>query len=92
VGCTPRVGIAKLNIETVASVSGEPLDGANKLILNLPVPIADGAGGLFDAVSLRWIDPCVELKADRCTGSSRLFATYQGTRLADDKIDHPKGW
>ncbi len=91
-GCSPKLGVAKINSQTVESVPGLPVDARGKLALNLPVPIADGAGGLFDAIALRWLPSCTEHKADDCGKAGRLFATYQGTRLADEKIEHPKGW
>ena len=89
--CPPSVGVAKLNTQTAPIAESTQLTGADTK-LRLPVPIADGQGGLFDTLVVRWLAPCGEQKAQGCGKRSRLYAHYEGTRL--QHLDGPKarGW
>ena len=91
--CRPSIGIAKQNSYGLQGSGGSAVIGEDFTArLSLPVPLADGHGGLFDSLLIRWIAPCPELKSDACREQPRLFARYAGTRLADDKFIAPRTW
>jgi hypothetical protein len=91
--CRPAIGVAKENsFGAVAPSGATELSSDFTARLSLPVPVADGKGGLFDAVLLRWIASCAEAKSDGCKSSPRLFAQYLGTRLSDADVSKVKGW
>jgi hypothetical protein len=69
-----------------------PADTVGETRLPLPVPAADGQGGLFDALMVRWIAPCAVRRADHCRKQPRLVARFVGLRLEDLKSPDAKGW
>jgi hypothetical protein len=92
VRCAPRLGLAKVNSEAVVSVDPVQLQTGSEADLKLPLPIADGAGGLFDSLSVRWLAPCSEMKAEGCARNGRILVHYEGTLLKDLSSPHAKGW
>ena len=92
VPCSPNFGIAKLNSQTVAPARKVPLTSEATLRLPLPVPTADGQGGLYDTLVLRWLAPCSERKPEGCRKQAQIFARYEGLRATDPKSLSAKGW
>lgn len=91
--CRPAIGVAKQNsYGTEGSGALAQVGPDFSARLPLPVPIADGHGGLFDSLLVRWIAPCAEAKRDGCRELPRLFARYAGNRLADEKSITPREW
>ncbi|MFL6725206.1 MAG: hypothetical protein ACJ8FS_01675 [Sphingomicrobium sp.] len=91
--CRPSIGVVKEN-----SFGAAPLTSATDIgsdfsaRLSLPVPIADGKGGLFDSLLVRWVASCPEARSEGCRDRPRLFARYAGTRLADLASIRAKSW
>lgn len=86
-----RVGVVKLTTHP----AGEPekfveFDERGRAKLSLPVPIADGQGGLFDVIALERPEGCGTSNSERC--SRALTAKYLGQRLQDLKQLRAKGW
>jgi hypothetical protein len=89
----PELGIVKLSshpAEPPAQLASISQDGSVQL--PLPVPTADGKGGLFDSLQLRWIASCKTTKSDGCGRRSKLVAQYLGTRLENVKDASAPGW
>jgi hypothetical protein len=91
--CRPAIGVAKQNSYGSAAKT-DAVDTAVDFSarLALPVPIADGHGGLFDALLIRWVAPCSEGAVSGCRAEPRLFARYAGTRLVDLATVSPRSW
>lgn len=89
----PAFALVKLSSHP-AEASGPPVtagdDGSARVAL--PVPVADGDGGLFDSLRLRWLPPCSARRTEGCRRRPRLFAQFLGTRLADMTRPQAKGW
>lgn len=90
--CLPRVGIAKINTQTVAAVEGVALDRNREARLALPVPISDGQEGLFDSLVVRWIPSCAAESVDPCRKAASLRVRYEGTRLKDAARVAARNW
>jgi hypothetical protein len=91
--CRPAIGVAKQNsYGSEMSAANSPLGFDFSARLQLPVPLADGTGGLFDSLLIRWISPCAEVSAADCRKMPRLFVRYAGTRLADANSVEPRNW
>jgi len=90
--CRPELGITKLNSQTPVSTGTTPLDPNGELRLNLPVPVSDGAGGLFSRLAVRWIDPCSKDRPNSCGKEPKISVHYEGTRVKDLNWSNVKGW
>lgn len=90
--CRPPIGIAKQNSYGASASSTTEIASDFTARLALPVPKADGHGGLFDSLLIRWIAPCGDAKTEACRDQPRLFVRYAGTRLADAKSVKPTTW
>ena len=89
--CRPKVTIAKPGSGT-ESPPPVAFGADDSALLSLPVPIADGKGGLYTALRLRWVAPCAERARAGCPKTPRLFARYEGTRLEDAPSRASAGW
>lgn len=67
-----------------------PFDGDGEVELVLPVPIADGRGGLFERMLIERPPGCGRSADDRC--DRFITVRYAGERLADLKSPSAKGW
>ena len=82
-------GVVKLSSWPEPKPSGfVTLDAQSGAVLSLPVPIADGSGGLFDLLAIRWIPPCAARRQSGCRRGDRLSFHYEGRRL--DELEKPK--
>jgi hypothetical protein len=90
--CKPQIGIEKINSEMPASVARTDLDQNGTIRLPLPVPISDGAGGLYSTLAVQWVPRCADQKAAGCGKEPHIIARYEGTRLADLSHVDGKGW
>jgi len=90
--CAPAIGIAKINSQTVSQVDAVQLQAAAETRLQLPVPVADGHGGLFDTLVVRWVAPCPRQKEEGCTSHPTMLVHYEGTRLKDLDVIRANGW
>ena len=90
-GCRPKVTVGKpgTGLESLPPVTFGTDDSA---LLTLPVPIADGQGGLYTALRLRWVAPCAERARAGCRKKARLYARYAGTRLEDAPLRASGRW
>lgn len=92
--CSPAsYGVIKLNSYPVAAPAEQIVASAEgESRLPLPIPVADENGGLFDAVTVRWIAPCAVRKVEHCRKKPRLLARFVGVRLQDLRSPEAKGW
>lgn len=92
--CPPAsYGVVKLNSYPVSKPQKQvesKLEAETKL--TLPVPVADGDGGLFDSLIVRWVAPCGVRRAEHCRKEPRLLVRYVGTALEDFTSPDAKGW
>lgn len=89
--CPPKIGITKRNSQTQEPTTYVALS-SDVVELALPVPRADGKGGLYDQLAVRRLPSCAEAKASGCRREPRYFATYRGTRLKDLSIEPNSRW
>ena len=92
IACATPLGVVKLDTQTPATVETPALAAAGDAKLPLPLPISDGAGGLYATLALRWVPPCSEHRAENCGKEPRLSVHYEGSRMHDWKSIDAKGW
>jgi hypothetical protein len=90
--CPSRVSVAKVNSQAVLTGDAAQLQAGTEAKIKLPVPVADGTGGLFNSLSVRWLPPCGQQKQEACAKEPRLLAHYEGSRLHDVTALHAKAW
>lgn len=89
--CQPNVAITKHGSGLDSKLPAQfGADGS--VLLELPVPMADGKGGLFTALRLTWLASCTSRPARRCRNNPRLLARYEGARLVDLHSALPARW
>lgn len=90
--CVPAAGIAKINSQTVGQVDAVQLEAGGETKLKLPVPVADGRGGLFDTLAVRWLPARSRQVEEGCAKQATILVHYEGTRLTDFSAIRAKGW
>lgn len=91
--CRPAIRVSKVNTYGAeASSKSTELGFDFTARLQLPVPVGDGRGGLYDSLLVRWVAPCSQATTGDCRNEPRLFARYAGTRLTNATTLKPKTW
>lgn len=87
----PSAGVIKMSSHPQDKpASTMPFNVKGEVELTLPVPIADGQGGLFERMLIERPRGCGQSADERC--DRYITVRYAGQRLADFKSPSAKGW
>jgi len=95
-GCIGAICTLSVAVSHIGAAEAQPSPYAQltpgETRLTLPVPTADGQGGLFDSLLVRRILPCSVQRTDGCRNKDRLLAHFEGRSLRSVEQVRAPGW